>query len=324
MRRMGPVRVLLAMATVAFAAGCGGNRPALPDGREAASPPAGASGPVVEGESQEFKDMKLPPDQLTRAIPVGDAYAPNEGPIFRSMCLRCHSVSQTSFVSQDWRESLHSRAGVTCSVCHGTHESGFVPRPGPDRCILCHASEVDDFLGSAHGPARSPGVRCVSCHEAHATDRGLARTVAVCTGCHLDSDHVQGFALSRMGLVLAEHPPKPSGELRAPTCAYCHMPPSAIMRETGDFRNDQVTLHDPNITVRKHPKDATRLADETIEFMVARCVRCHSERNARYRLENSDPLIRHWTPVGMARDVRRKPDGSVMTANPENRKEAQR
>jgi predicted CXXCH cytochrome family protein len=251
--------------------------------------------------------MKVPPGQPMRVIPIGAAYEPEAGPAYRSLCLRCHAVSQTSFAVGDWRESLHARAGVMCGACHGSHESGFVPQPGPAQCLTCHAQEVEEFLVSGHGPERAPGMRCVSCHEAHATSRGLARSTKVCTGCHLDSDHVQGFAASRMGQVQAQFPPGPDGEIRAPDCVYCHMPLSPIMTTTGDFRNDKVVLHDPAATVARHPRDERRLAESTIERLLPLCVSCHSERNARYRLEHSDPLIRHWTPVGMSAAVRRAP-----------------
>jgi hypothetical protein len=257
--------------------------------------------------SEEFKQMEVPPEQLTRVLSIGAAWSRENGPTYRSLCLSCHAVSQTSFAVTDWQESLHARAGVMCSSCHGTHEATFIPQPGPERCSPCHSRQVEEFAASAHGPEKAPGMRCVSCHEAHAVDRGLARSRTVCTGCHLDSDHVQGFSTSRMGLVLAEHPPNEDGSLRAADCQYCHQPDSEILQETGEFRNDRVSLHNPSITVAKHAKDPDRLADETIEFLVPLCVTCHSERNARYRLENSDPLIRHWTPLGMSGEVQRRP-----------------
>jgi hypothetical protein len=168
-------------------------------------------------------------------------------------------------------------------------------------------AEVEEFLASKHGPATAPGVRCVSCHEAHATDRGLARTVTVCLGCHLESEHVQGFPSSRMGLILAEQPRDANGELRAADCVTCHMPESVRMLVTWDFRNDRSTLHDPAATVARSPSDSTALARETIELLVPRCVTCHSERNARYRLENAASMILRWTPPGMTSAERRRP-----------------
>lgn len=297
------------MAVALLVAGCGGESPPLPEPDYATAPPAGPGlpPPEVPGRSQEYEQMELPPGQLTRALPVGDAWGPDEGPTYQSRCLSCHSVSQTSFAVTDWRESLHAKAGVMCASCHGTHEGTFIPRPGPDRCLLCHEPQVTEFLASKHGPENAPGMRCVACHEAHATDRRLAASISVCVGCHLESEHVQGYPGSRMGLVLAEHPPAADGSPRAADCVYCHAPESALLLETGDYRNDRVTLHDPAITVARHEDDPRRLAPETIEFLLARCTTCHSERNARYRLEHSDPLIRYWTPVGMADDVRDRP-----------------
>jgi hypothetical protein len=261
----------------------------------------------VPGRSPEFEQMKVPPGQLTRAIPVGAAHPAEAAPAYRSLCLRCHSVSQSSFAVRDWRESLHARAGVMCGSCHGSHEAGFVPQPGPDRCILCHAPQVEEFMASRHAPSRSSGMRCVSCHDVHAMDRGLAKTTTVCKGCHLQSEHVQQFAASRMGQVRTEKPFGDDGSVRAPDCAYCHFPASSLMKATGDFRNDKVTLHDVGLTVKKSERDTTRLAESTIQLLLPLCVQCHSERNARYRLEHSDPLILHWSPLGMPTEVRRLP-----------------
>jgi hypothetical protein len=293
------------------ASGCRDELPPLPDPAAAAGAPRTAAeivaAPEVPGVSEEFEQMELPPGQLTRVLPTGDAWPPDDGPAYRSLCLQCHSVSQTSFAVADWRESLHARAGVKCAACHGTHEAEFVTRPGPDRCLLCHAPETEEFLRSAHGPERAPGMGCVSCHDAHATDRGLASGVSLCTGCHLDSDHVQEFAASRMGVVLATHPIGPDGSPRAPDCVTCHQPDSELLLETGDFRNDRVTLHDPALTVARPEDGGPSLARDTVERLVPICVTCHSERNARHRLEHSDPLLLHWTPVGAADQVRRGP-----------------
>lgn len=297
---------LLVTAAALLLAGCDRGGPPLPGGaRPAGKAPAGdaPAAPDIPGRSDEFTNMQLPPGQLTRALPVGAAWPADDGPAYRSLCLNCHSVSGTSFAVADWRESLHARAGVLCASCHGTHEAAFVPRPGPDRCLPCHPSQTEEFLASRHGPATSPGMRCVACHEAHATDRGLARATGTCLGCHLDSDHVQGFPASRMGQTLAHRPLKSDGTIAAADCVTCHLPASDLLATTGDFRNDRVTRHDAAITVAR---DAA-----AIEFLVPHCLPCHSERNARARLERSDPWILHWTPVGMPDDVRRRPPAAA-------------
>lgn len=306
--------LVVVLVVVLVAGGCGGEAPPLPGGQ--AAEPGGTpvvAPPDVPGTSDEFRNMEVPPGQLTRALTIGTAWPKDEGPVYWSLCLQCHTVSQTSFAVTDWRESLHARTGVLCASCHGTHEASFVPQPGPDRCALCHAAEVDEFLASRHGPATSPGMRCVACHEVHATDRRLATSRTVCLGCHLDSDHVQGFPESRMGIVLREHPPNADGSLRAADCVTCHMPESTRMRETGDFRNDRVTVHDPAATLARDPADDRVLARDTIERLVPICTQCHSERNARWRLEHADPVLLHWTPLGMPEEVRQRPAAADAT-----------
>lgn len=305
-RRILPAPAVRVAAVLVMAVGgCGEIDPPLP--AAAVLPEPRVAAPDVPGLSAEFEQMEVPPGQLTRALPTGRAWPRKSGPLYRSLCLQCHSVSQTSFAVADWRESAHARAGVTCSSCHGTHEAGFRPQPSAERCTMCHPQQAEEFLASAHGPDRAPGMRCVSCHEAHATDRRIVAAVSLCAGCHLDSEHVQGFGASRMGVVLAGRPPGDTGELRAPDCVYCHQSESDRAPFTGSFRNDRVTLHDPASTVARHAKDDRRLADETVEKLLPLCVNCHSDRNSRHRLDNSDPLIRTWAPLGMAAEVRRRP-----------------
>ncbi|MEZ4653736.1 MAG: cytochrome c3 family protein [Candidatus Eisenbacteria bacterium] len=131
--------------------------------------------------------MQLPPGQILRVTPTGDAYDAASAPTHLSLCLNCHAVSQTSFAAQAWQESLHSRAGVTCGACHGTHEAAFVTKPGPETCRTCHPSQYQGATASAHGPERAPGMGCTSCHEIHATSRRLASRVETCTGLSSDS-----------------------------------------------------------------------------------------------------------------------------------------
>jgi hypothetical protein len=297
--------LLLAAALALF--GCEDEGPPLPEPRIPAPGDSVVAAPEIPGESQAFLDMQLPPGQFVRVLPTGTAYGPDEAPAFRSLCLNCHAVSQTSFTVDAWSESAHARAGIMCGACHGAHEEAFVAKPGPEQCRTCHAAQYDETIASAHGPEKAPGMGCSPCHEIHATDRRIAVEVTTCTGCHLESSHVMDYASSRMGVVFLREGYDEEGDLRAPDCVYCHMPPSPLMAQTGDFRNDRVTLHNSALTVQKHEKDPRRLSDEAIDFLTPLCVKCHSERNSRHRLENSEALIRNWTPIGMTRETLRKP-----------------
>jgi hypothetical protein len=303
----GPIWAALCVSLLLLSSGCE-NKPDLPDPGDPSTAEQGTvSSPEIPGKSQEFLDMELPPGQFVRVLPAGEAYDAENSAAFRSLCLNCHAVSQTSFSVEAWAQSAHARAGIMCGACHGPHEEAFISKPGPERCRSCHAAQYDDFVSSGHGPEKAPGMGCCPCHEVHATDRRLAMEVTTCTGCHLASEHVQGYPNSRMGVVFMREGYDEDGDLRAPDCVFCHMPPSPLMEETGDFRNDKVTLHNTAITIRKHPKDQNRLSDETVELLTPLCVQCHSERNSRHRLENSDPLLLDWTPIGMTRDAVRMP-----------------
>lgn len=305
-------------AAMLVLASCADKGPPLPDAGDRSGARAPVAAPEIPGKSQAFEDMELPPGHFVRALPTGEAYDRTTAPVYRSLCLNCHAASQTSFAVAAWGKSLHARAGILCGACHGAHEQNFVARPGPDRCLACHAAQVEASLASAHGPERAPGMGCSPCHEIHSTDRTLAGQVSTCTICHLDSDHVQGYASSLMGAIFTREGRDEIGDLRAPDCVYCHMPVDSIVAVTGEFRNDRVTMHDPGITVRKAERDSTRLSEAAIEFLMPLCLKCHSKQNARYRLENSDPLLRHWTPVGMTQEVLRKP--SPRRSGPQGRR----
>ena len=104
----------------------------------------------------------------------------------RKECVTCHE-SVTPDIVSDWRLSRHSKVEVTCSVCHGdyhsTEDDVEKARPvTPDRCILCHQVQGDQFKAGKHERAwyamRSlPGVHwksmnsleglkdCETCHR---------------------------------------------------------------------------------------------------------------------------------------------------------------
>jgi len=72
-------------------------------------------------------------------------------------CVTCHE-SVTPEIVSDWRLSKHSKKEVTCSVCHGDYHSSEddveKARPvTPDRCILCHQVQGDQFKAGKHAKA---------------------------------------------------------------------------------------------------------------------------------------------------------------------------
>ncbi|MFZ0449233.1 MAG: multiheme c-type cytochrome [Desulfatiglandaceae bacterium] len=72
-------------------------------------------------------------------------------------CVTCHE-SVTPGIVSDWRLSKHSKNEVTCSVCHGDYHSSDEDiekaRPvTPDRCILCHQVQGDQFKAGKHAQA---------------------------------------------------------------------------------------------------------------------------------------------------------------------------
>ncbi len=75
----------------------------------------------------------------------------------RRECVTCHE-SVTPDIVSDWRLSKHSSKEVTCSVCHGDYHSSEEDvekaRPvRPDRCIMCHQVQGDQFRAGKHAQA---------------------------------------------------------------------------------------------------------------------------------------------------------------------------
>ncbi len=73
-------------------------------------------------------------------------------------CSECHE-------NQDkiWEDSKHALMGVKCVVCHGDPNKDFAAKPGPERCIGCHADQV---AGKAEHHKVKPK-SCWSCHDGH-------------------------------------------------------------------------------------------------------------------------------------------------------------
>jgi len=78
------------------------------------------------------------------------------------VCVSCHS-SVSLEVVDTWRSQNHGRNGVTCEVCHNTHDSDFTPKPAVQVCMGCHDVESihQGFL------PQTPAARCMDCHTSN-------------------------------------------------------------------------------------------------------------------------------------------------------------
>jgi uncharacterized CHY-type Zn-finger protein len=132
----------------------------------------------------------------------------------RKECVTCHE-SVTPQIVSDWRLSKHSKNGVTCSVCHldyhcSEKDVAKARAVTPDRCILCHQVQGDQFMAGKHADAwyamqalptahwksmnSLDGIKdCVSCHRIGLKSRGDIKKLlkqgagfgmASCDVCH--------------------------------------------------------------------------------------------------------------------------------------------
>jgi hypothetical protein len=76
-------------------------------------------------------------------------------------CLDCHR-SLSSEIVADWEGSKHGTRGVPCVTCHNAVGANFLRRPGAEKCVACHARQVEDLRS-----AGMKGKNCFSCHTPH-------------------------------------------------------------------------------------------------------------------------------------------------------------
>ncbi len=266
--------------------------------RAEAPPPAPDDLLVPPGRSQEFLDMELPANHFTYSQGVGERYAGRDAGHVASLCLNCHTTSQTSFATEDWATSLHALVGVGCEACHGTHEAGFVPHPGPDRCRACHPQEEQDMRKGLHADTPDSGIRCDSCHRAHAFDLEEVKQPSACNSCHRDSVHVQTYAQSKMGTIFAREGFDADDVPAAANCHMCHVRLSDVHDHTNDLRCDTVMDHDVSGMLTRLKGDETRLDEASREAFVEICLQCHARAISEYRLQHSDPILTTWKAGG--------------------------
>lgn len=200
-------------------------------------------------------------------------------------------VAGTPTLYQQWENSTHARATVTCPKCHEARRGATSPplgatspplwekRPGPTACSGCHPAEVKGFLAGRHGmrllhglPPMTPAMArlpmkpdaghdeltCSSCHSAHTFDTRSA-PVEACLACH-DDEHSRAYPKSpHHALWQAEVTgQKPVGS--GVSCATCHLPRAAHL----DARRRVLTGHNENDTMRPTTKMLGRV-----------CLHCH-------------------------------------------------
>ncbi len=76
-------------------------------------------------------------------------------------CLECHRGTSPEIVA-DWERSKHGTRQVPCITCHNAVGANFLRKPGTEKCVACHAGQVEDL--------RQPGMRgkdCFACHTPH-------------------------------------------------------------------------------------------------------------------------------------------------------------
>lgn len=240
--------------------------------------------------------------------------APEEG----DSCVECHQSlgDEHEVVSQQWENSVHGKAGVSCSDCHGgdprtdemnasmSVEAGFLGVPPraliPRICGGCH-SDVER-MRQYNLPTDQYTKYMNSVHGERLKSEGDAN-VALCVDCHGSHD-VQSAA----------DPSSPVYPLNVPElCAGCHsdadrMKPYGI--PTGQFEvykesvHGKAVLEDQNLRaancVSCHGSHAAK--PPTSEEVINVCGKCHSatlnyyEESLHSRLQREGPQC--WTCHG--------------------------
>ncbi len=100
-------------------------------------------------------------------------------------CVTCHTNVTPGIVS-DWQASKHSQMEVSCSVCHGeyhtTAEDVHLSLPiNPDRCVMCHQPQGDQFKRGKHALAWSA---MKAMPTAHWQPMAMVDGMKGCGGCH--------------------------------------------------------------------------------------------------------------------------------------------
>jgi mono/diheme cytochrome c family protein len=168
--------------------------------------------------------------------------------------------------------TVHARAGVNCSGCHGNWSQAV----SLEVCGECHQRELSGFQTGRHGMRTKLGLEpmlvavsvlsmnvdaharvleCTSCHGSHDFDTKRAASEA-CQGCHAD-EHTRSYAASPHAELWRRELSSELAPGRGVSCATCHLPRMA--GEQGAF-------------VEHNQNDNLRPSEKMVRDV---CLRCH-------------------------------------------------
>ena len=220
--------------------------------------------------------------------------------------------SQMPWQYEQWKESPHGKAGITCINCHEVGPDNKLKPEAldnlayggvkPDRCGKCHEKEFAGWTQTRHADAVKlavgnvryklldgfpamqrqgcqschfkVGTTCISCHDAHAFEPPrTARAVNdACGMCHNGPDHPQK-EVQETGVHLRQA--EASG-MQAPNCVTCHT--------KNDNKHEIFRIKDVQANASAGVKANNR------QLLEAKCWECHTREFTAAALKDSDEI----------------------------------
>ena len=194
-------------------------------------------------KSETGKDISIRPEAHAASVHgilgCRDCHAsirefPHSKQTAKVQCGTCHAEVSA------FAKTVHATLGAQgCTLCHGNvHEVTAAAKLVPAKCAECHQQQVSDFAASAHGRVAKGGdadaPTCTSCHGTiHGSGSlsgpgalGRRQVVAICSGCHSDSNflarHKGSIAHPVEQYVNSMHGQAVAQGKDAATCSDCH------------------------------------------------------------------------------------------------------
>lgn len=220
--------------------------------------------------------------------------------------------SQMPWQYEQWQQSPHGKAGITCINCHDVGSDARIKPESldnlayggvnPGRCGKCHEKEFAGWSQTRHSEAVKfatgnvryklldgfpamqregcqschfkVGTTCISCHDAHAFEppRTAKAVNDACGMCHNGPDHPQK-EVQETGVHLRQA--EASG-MQEPNCVTCH---TMDDNKHSIFRIKDVVA-DPAKSVKANNR----------QLLEAKCWKCHTQEFAAAALKDSDEI----------------------------------